>query len=193
MSWKEKNQDWRIDLFDDTDAGNFINQTFTNLGRRAGKRSYMEILSAMPKNIMRVDTYRYFKIFFDGGLYVDSDTNCRKPIQEWPGIFSPDSMVNEQNDFILRFLASLNVGKGSRSERESSLLNQILNAFQSFFYFVQSKEGKAKQLIEIATSYWIPPSLIMALEEDSFLAKEDWVAMTFARPIQVTQVSSTKK
>ncbi|PWN27665.1 hypothetical protein BDZ90DRAFT_169051 [Jaminaea rosea] len=156
-SWAEKNKGWKVSLFDDEDASKFIASTFNELGiDQKQQGSFSNLLTKMPSNILRVDTFRYFRIFFSGGLYVDSDTSCRHAMADWPGLKGPHPKVAHGGDDVLRFLTSV--------ARENLTI---------------ADDGAAPR--------WTPPSLVMGLEEDSFMAREDWRAMTFAKPLQITQ------
>lgn len=72
-SWKDKNPDWDVIWYSDDQVSNYV------------KEKYPEYQSTWHKmsKIARFDFWRILVVHSEGGLYVDSDVTCNRPIAEW--------------------------------------------------------------------------------------------------------------
>ncbi len=72
-SWQQHHPDWMYCLWTDYDIREFI---------RIEYPWFLPIYDHYPEHIMRVDAVRYFIMFHYGGVYVDLDFQCLKPIDQ---------------------------------------------------------------------------------------------------------------
>jgi mannosyltransferase OCH1-like enzyme len=70
-SWTNLNPTWEYKLWTDKDIKIFLENKFP---------WFMERFNEYPKNIQRVDAFRYFVLYEYGGLYADMDFECFKNI-----------------------------------------------------------------------------------------------------------------
>ena len=70
-SLKRVNPDFAYVLWDDFDNRHFIETYYS---------WFLPIYDAYPREIYRADTVRYFFLYQFGGLYVDMDTECLRPV-----------------------------------------------------------------------------------------------------------------
>lgn len=73
-SWEKYNSDYTFNLYDDNDNRNFILNYYP---------WFLKIYDSYKKNIMRVDAVRYFYLLYYGGIYVDLDFECFKPLDKY--------------------------------------------------------------------------------------------------------------
>ena len=72
-TWKTKNKDWKYMFWSDDDLRNLVVTDYPEL---------LEIYDGFNKHIKRVDMARYLFLKKYGGLYVDMDFECLKPIDK---------------------------------------------------------------------------------------------------------------
>lgn len=72
-TWKTLNPEWEYRLWGKEQMINFVFQYFPDL---------MEIYNEFPENVQRWDTVRCLILYIQGGVYVDVDTECLKPIDQ---------------------------------------------------------------------------------------------------------------
>ena len=70
-SWIKYNPGWEYKLWTDDDNRNLIKNHFPE---------HLQMYDSFPKNIMRVDTIRYFILYKYGGVYADLDFECISPL-----------------------------------------------------------------------------------------------------------------
>jgi mannosyltransferase OCH1-like enzyme len=75
-SFKAHNPEFDCMLWDDRDNLEFIAERFS---------WFLPIYESYPKEIYRADAVRYFFLYEFGGLYVDLDTECLKPLDPMRG------------------------------------------------------------------------------------------------------------
>lgn len=73
-SWIEKNPEFEYVYFDDKDILDFISLNFDERVNKCYKR--------MINGSLKADFFRYCVIYIQGGLYVDVDISCEKPLHE---------------------------------------------------------------------------------------------------------------
>lgn len=66
-SWKHLHPSWEYKFWTDADIKEFMETKFPD---------FMDRFNAYPKNIQRVDAFRYFVLYEYGGLYADLDFEC---------------------------------------------------------------------------------------------------------------------
>jgi len=71
-TWLTHHPDWKYRLWTDVDNRAFISQYYN---------WFLPIYDGYPENIMRVDAVRYFMLYHYGGLYVDLDFECLRPLE----------------------------------------------------------------------------------------------------------------
>ena len=67
-SWITKNPSWKYVLWNKESA------------RRLIPKFFIETYDSFPYDIQRIDAMRYFFLYLYGGVYVDMDVNCEKPL-----------------------------------------------------------------------------------------------------------------
>jgi len=70
-SWLEHHPDWEYRFYDDNDCLCFVKENYPDL---------FDIFNNYPKQIQRIDMFRYLVIRTYGGLYADMDMECYKPV-----------------------------------------------------------------------------------------------------------------
>jgi len=84
QTWIDMNPDYQYKYMDDKEASSFILKEY-------GQEWYDIFINA-PVGVMRGDIWRYLIINSYGGLYVDLDTICTKPLNEW---------LNNNNEMVI--------------------------------------------------------------------------------------------
>jgi hypothetical protein len=111
-TWIEKNSDWEYRYVSGKERRNFVKNNFNE--------EWLEIYDSYKFNVMRSDLWRYLCIFKLGGLYVDLDTTCNIPIEDWLDITNGFVVSTETEEIYsatqLIFAA----------EKENSILKNIL-------------------------------------------------------------------
>jgi hypothetical protein len=74
QSWRDLNPNWDYKLWTDFDIHEFVKSEFPQ---------FYPIWCAYPRAIMRVDAWRYLLLKKQGGLYVDLDSACLRPLDAW--------------------------------------------------------------------------------------------------------------
>ena len=64
---------WQHHLWTDDEIFSFVRETFPH---------YWKPFSQLPKNIMRIDIFRYMLLWDRGGVYADLDFHLHKPIDD---------------------------------------------------------------------------------------------------------------
>lgn len=72
-SWKEKNPEWDARWYSDDDVNQYVIQHYPE---------YLTTWQKMSK-IAKFDFWRILVVYKEGGLYVDSDVTCNRPISDW--------------------------------------------------------------------------------------------------------------
>jgi len=88
-SWKKYNSDYTFILHDDVDNRNFIMNFYP---------WFLDTYDSYEKNIMRVDAVRYFYLLYYGGIYVDLDFECIKPLD--PYIIKEVHLITNLKDWV---------------------------------------------------------------------------------------------
>ena len=90
QSWLQAHQDWRYVLW--TDAANraLIAERYP---------AFLPTYDAFPRDIQRVDAAKYFILYTHGGVYVDLDCECVKPID--PLIARGGAIVGRTRDGVI--------------------------------------------------------------------------------------------
>lgn len=100
-SWRDKNEKFRYYFWTDKTIRKFIKDEYP---------WFINYFDSYPHNIMRVDAFRYFVLHKYGGIYIDIDIECYKPVDdlltqgdlllflEWPGSVSNAIMGSNKNN-----------------------------------------------------------------------------------------------
>ena len=72
-SWKEKHPQWLYRLWTDTENHKLVQESLPWL---------LPTYESMPKEIYRADLVRYVYMYIYGGVYIDLDFECLKPLDE---------------------------------------------------------------------------------------------------------------
>ncbi|MCM2580520.1 glycosyltransferase [Streptomyces meridianus] len=72
-SWRRHNPGWGYRLWTDADNREFLEEHYS---------WFLPVYDGYPEPIMRADAVRYFLMDHFGGLYVDLDFECLKPVQD---------------------------------------------------------------------------------------------------------------
>ena len=75
LSWKIKNPEWEYNFFDKNDRIEFIKKHF----RKDVLQAYLTLIPGAFK----ADLWRYCVLYIEGGVYVDADTICELPLDNW--------------------------------------------------------------------------------------------------------------
>lgn len=87
-SWRLHNPGWDYRLWVDEEICDFVHDEFPE---------FFAVWCAYPKNIMRVDAWRYLLLQRFGGLYADLDVAALRPLEPWIGGF-PQFACADQGD-----------------------------------------------------------------------------------------------
>ncbi|KAG9002496.1 membrane-bound alpha-1,6- mannosyltransferase Initiation-specific [Tulasnella sp. JGI-2019a] len=74
--WRWRNREWKWNMLNDADAVKWVREKF-------GGSDIEKLWDDLPTAILKVDFLRYLLVFFNGGVYSDTDTLCLHPIEEW--------------------------------------------------------------------------------------------------------------
>ncbi|MDY6987343.1 MAG: glycosyltransferase [Thermodesulfobacteriota bacterium] len=72
-SWQEGHRDWEYRLWTDHDRRRLVEQSYPD---------FLEIFDSYSHGIQRADAIRYFVLLRYGGLYVDLDFECLRPVDD---------------------------------------------------------------------------------------------------------------
>lgn len=71
QSWKTHHPEWNLMFWTDTDNREFLRKHYS---------WFLPIYDNYPQHIMRVDAVRYFLLYHYGGVYIDMDFECLRPL-----------------------------------------------------------------------------------------------------------------
>lgn len=188
--WQEHQSGWQSKVYNDNDIDQFTRDSFLAMRRQPAAAAATETNSTesvdiakhssdfylqwrhLPYPILRIDTFRYLKVFLDGGAYGDSDTGSFYPIKDWPGINGPHPKVVAMLDKCLELL-EMQPWLKAESPRSEEMI----------------KNGNLTQ----ETTFWNQPDLVVAIEYDAPGKKKLWKELKLARPLQITQFAFLAK
>lgn len=76
-TWSKKNPGYRYELLTDETAMTYVETTFHD------RPDIIDTFIRTEDIILRADYLRYLVLLSEGGTYVDMDTDCTRPINEW--------------------------------------------------------------------------------------------------------------
>ncbi len=76
-SWRKHHPDWDLTLMDDHEAAAFVKTEFGG--------EIWEVYRSFPLGVMRADFWRYLVVYKYGGVYADTDAECREAVDQWVG------------------------------------------------------------------------------------------------------------
>lgn len=109
-TWKDKNPDWEVKYFSASDREMFVKNNYDN--------DIYKLYKALPISIMKKDFWQYLVVNKMGGLYVDMDSVCLKPLSETLDL-SKSFIVSTQDRIMFWMWIFL-------SEPDSKILNMII-------------------------------------------------------------------
>lgn len=74
-TWKSLNPEYTHNYVSATERSAFVRDTFN--------AEIYSIYESLPVNVMKADMWRLLVTYFEGGIYVDMDSVCNLPIDEW--------------------------------------------------------------------------------------------------------------
>ena len=100
-SWKKHHASWEYRLWDDKDNREFIQKWYP---------WFLPIFDIYSFDIQRADAVRYFILYKYGGLYVDLDYECFKPVEcllsEKSAAFAIEAEVNCRQDGVKQIISN---------------------------------------------------------------------------------------
>ena len=72
-TWKEHHSMWKYEFWDNTRMNNFIHEFYPQ---------YLDTFNSFTYNVQRWDAIRYLILDKFGGMYVDFDSECLKPLDD---------------------------------------------------------------------------------------------------------------
>ena len=72
-TWREHHPAWTYRFWSDADIRAFVAKQAPD---------FVPIFDSYPHHIMRVDAFRYFLLYHQGGVYADLDYECRQPLED---------------------------------------------------------------------------------------------------------------
>ena len=75
LSWKIKNPEWEYYFFDKKDRVEFIKKHFSD--------DVLEAYLSLIPGAFKADVWRYCVLYIEGGVYIDADTICELPLNDW--------------------------------------------------------------------------------------------------------------
>lgn len=73
QTWLDAHPGWEYRFYDDADCRAFVANQWPE---------WLEIYDGYPRHIQRIDLFRYLVVYRSGGLYVDMDMECFKPVDD---------------------------------------------------------------------------------------------------------------
>ena len=74
---------------------------------------YLAAYETMPRNIEKVDFFRYLVVLHHGGIYADTDVECRQPLDSWIDV-DATFIAGVENEFVNAAQASHNTPAPTR-------------------------------------------------------------------------------
>jgi len=72
-----KSPDWRYEIFNDEQAQVWVEQVFGDIPE------IVDVYTRLPRPVCKSDLLRYLLLWFEGGLWTDTDAICLQPIDDW--------------------------------------------------------------------------------------------------------------
>lgn len=97
QSWTNKNPNLTVNFMDDAECDQFIKQNFDD--------NFYKMYTSLPFGVMKSDVWRVASIYINGGIYADTDTDCKTSIDKW---IKPDDklvvVVEQPNGALANFI-----------------------------------------------------------------------------------------
>jgi mannosyltransferase OCH1-like enzyme len=68
------NPDYHHIIYDDKECHNFVEQYYPQ---------FVQVYKNLPRKVMQADMWRLLILHHYGGVYLDMDVECKKPIEQW--------------------------------------------------------------------------------------------------------------
>jgi len=171
-SWRKFNPDWEYIFWDKPKMETLIKEDFPD---------FMETYKSFPHNVQRWDAIRYLILYKYGGLYVDMDYECLKPINDLLAgkiccLGQEAHIIKDNNSFAGNaFMASV-AGYGFWKEVINEMKTYICNYHSdNKFYVVMHTTGPFmitrvyKSYANNAEIYMIPAKYVAPLSKPEAL------------------------
>jgi mannosyltransferase OCH1-like enzyme len=163
-SWKNQNPDWEYRYMSSLDREKFV---LENYGEE-----WFNIFVSLPFNVMRANIWRYMVLNTYGGVYVDIDTICKKPISYWIKN-DYDMTVTTSEDRFDKFFCQLIFSSKSNNLMLNNLLNSIKEKVIDKTYYKDNTDFVAK-----TTGYLIWDKAIKNNKENlkiyKYVGRQSW-------------------
>ena len=90
---KNLNRGWRHILWTDKSAQTYINKYFPQ---------YKGMISSFPNKFYLIDFFRYLVLSKMGGVYIDMDVRCKRPLPDVPTMLGYSNINNNVNNNVIR-------------------------------------------------------------------------------------------
>ncbi len=138
MTWKKLNPDFSYLFFDDKSCFKFIYKNYPQ---------YLDLYESLIA-IEKADVFRYLVLHKYGGVYVDMDTSCYKPIGPLLDLFNNSVITGIEYDNPLQYLQwFIACPKGSKVMLE--LVNEVNR--RTWFKWVKSLSLTSNELVYYTT------------------------------------------
>ncbi len=96
-SWGKHNPSWEFRFYTDDDIDRFMDENYPE---------HLEVLNSYDQPIKKIDAFRYFLLYRYGGIYVDLDFECFRPLD---GLFKEgfNLYLQQNNPTVLRVTNSI--------------------------------------------------------------------------------------
>lgn len=84
--WATLNPGWEHRFYDDEACASFVRANFPEL---------LDVYEFLSPGAQRADLFRYLIVLHEGGVYLDADAECLRPLDEWPVDWDRSSFVGE--------------------------------------------------------------------------------------------------
>lgn len=120
QSCRDKHPDWQHMLWTDDAALQFLNEHYS---------WFVPVFKSYPYVIQRADAIRYFVLYHYGGVYIDLDIGCAKPLDDFlafSAVLPKTYPIGVSNDFMA-------------TTRQHAFFDQVLHALKSHAHTFGSK------------------------------------------------------
>lgn len=113
-SWKTQNAGWQVKVWDDASMDKYMNKYHPD---------YMHVYTGLINAVEQTDLFRYLILFREGGVYVDADVECLRPLESYLNVHSGSLVLGWDNDWVDPLECML-----AQSARKRLLLQWVLSS-----------------------------------------------------------------
>lgn len=180
-SWKSKNPNWEYRFYSDKDCLDFVKKHFPQ---------YLSLYQSLCSGVQRSDVFRYLVLYHYGGLYVDMDTTCLRPIDDW---LNPLQEKNDTLDCIIGkdFLKDDPEGTGFGVEIEEYLQWCLISVPNHPLWIqvvekiedrLQEKPCHPNNEFDENYTLWLTGPQVVTAAIKEFLQEPQFMTLTFLNP-----------